>query len=656
MISTERIIHCINPDCEKPINNLGDRTCKNCQTPIVYRYLWAIGTNAANIPPETKIADRYEVITQQIWLDTQPGKPPEIPSELPSVVIPYLKLYPQKLHIPQPYGFTTSTTEDTEDTNDILLLENAPIDTKGNLYPIITEVWEEAKAVRQLYWLWQILQLWKPLSEMGVAASLLSPNNILVQGWCIKLLELYQTTETLTLQHLGQSWHSWVLVAKAEIAPGLSNIIQQMCQGEVDFTTISHQLNQLLLASAAELPLMVKVAGFTDAGLVMKHNEDTCFPNTTDKIDNYLNQHLSVVCDGIDGHEGGEVASQLAVQSLKLQIRAWLQDVAEQTEIVPPDLLQQQLAASLRVVNNMIWSRNDEQNRQGRERMATTLVMSIQLPQRIVTNTGWESENTHELYIANVGDSRAYWITPSYCQLLTIDDDMATREVCFGQSLYRQAITTANAHALTQALGTKEAESLQFAIKRFILEEDGILLLCSDGLSDHDWVEKSWQNYVIPLLTGKLTVEDAARNWVKLANEKNGQDNTSVVLTVVRTSQAHLVPVTPVPIVLETSETEEVASLSTETENFEAQAPAVDYLAESSLALIDLNLSEESASTPVKAANRGKLVLVLGGFLALLVGGTSLGLFAWWQLQPQSFGRLCQQLPPELQQFCPQRQ
>ncbi|MBD2293699.1 protein phosphatase 2C domain-containing protein [Anabaena sphaerica FACHB-251] len=656
MISKERIIHCPNPDCDQPINNIGDRLCQTCQTPILYRYLWATGTVAATIPPETKIADRYEVITQQICLDTQPGLPPDMVSELPPAVIPYLKLYPERLHIPQPYGFTSSLNADT---NDILLLENAPIDGKGNLYPRITEVWEQAKAVRQLYWLWQILQLWKPLSELGVAASLVSPDNLLIQGWCVKLLELHQTTEKLTLQDLGESWQSWVLVAKAEIAEGLSCIIQQMCQGDQDLATITNQLNQLLLASAAEMPLMLKVAGFTDTGPVMRHNEDTCYPSNSSDLDNYLNQHLSIVCDGIGGHEGGEVASQLAVQSLKLQIRAWLQDVAEQTEIVPPDLLQQQLEASLRVVNNMIWSRNDEQQRQGRERMATTLVMAIQLPQRIVTNTGWESENAHELYLANVGDSRAYWITPHYCQLLTIDDDMATREVCFGQSLYRQANTTPNAHALTQALGTKEAESLQFSIKRFILEEDGILLLCSDGLSDHDWVEKSWQDYAIPLLTGKLAVEDAARNWVKLANEKNGQDNTSVVLTVCHISQAYLVPVKAAPLVLELEPIQpedELAITAPEAETSELQAATVDSLADSSLALLDLDQAEESAPTVVKEANRGKLVVILGGFLALLVGGTSLGLFAWWQLQPQSFGQVCRQLPQQLQQFCPKRE
>jgi protein phosphatase len=233
---------------------------------------------------------------------------------------------------------------------------------------------------------------------------------------------------------------------------------------------------------------------------------------------------------------------------------------------------------------------------------------------------------------------------------------MATREVCFGQSLYHQVMQKDNANALTQALGTKEAEFLKFSIKRLILEEDGILLLCSDGLSDHHWVEKSWQNYAVPVLTGKLAVEDAARNWVKLANEKNGQDNISVVLTLCRISQAYLVPVQPAPMVVEPTETEELAITAPEAETSELETSNVESLADSSQALLDLDLTEKPALNPVKETSRSQLVVIMGGFLALLVGGTSLGLFAWWQLQPESFGRVCRQLPQQIQQFCPKRE
>ncbi|MEA5616691.1 protein phosphatase 2C domain-containing protein [Cronbergia sp. UHCC 0137] len=642
MTSTRRIIYCPNPKCNYPINLVGDKLCTGCQTPLVYRYLWATGTIAEKIPSGTKIADRYEVIKQQIWLDTEPGHPSNAPAELPKKVFPYLKLYQEQLHFPQVYGFTTTLPENGDD---ILLLENVPIDDTGKLYPNMINAWKQATPVRQVYWLWQILQLWTPLSELGLAQSLLLPDNLYVQGWCVRLLELHQTEEKLSLQDLGQFWQPWVATAQTPILESLTNIVQQMCQGEIELKAITTQLNQLLLSSAAELPLILQVAGATDPGTVMKHNEDACYPCTPGDLEDDLQPYLSIICDGIDGHEGGEVASQLAVQSLKLQIRALLKDVAEQPKIVPPELLQQQLEASLRVVNNVIWSRNDEQNRQGRERMATTLVMALQVPQRVETVSGSESDNAHELYLASVGDSRAYWITANYCQLLTIDDDLAMREVRLGRSLYRQASQRPDANALTQALGTKEAESLRFAVKRFILEEDGILLLCSDGLSDSNWVEKSWQEYIIPVLIGQLSLEDAVYNWIELVKEKNGTDNISVVLTLYRTSKASLVPITPTPLALAVSTSEELATTIPELTTSAIEATPVLSLAASSQALLNLDLSTELEPVPLPKASPAKMLVMVAGLLVLLLGGTSLGVLAWRQLNPQSFNQMCRQFP-----------
>lgn len=647
MISTEPIIYCINPECEQPINAMTDSVCASCQTPLVFRYLWASGTVGAKIPVGSKVGNRYEVVKQQIWLDTQPGLLPTIPAELPKEAIAYLKLYPYSLHLPQPYGMVS-----VGENENIWLLENVPIDNAGNIYPSITDVWEQATATRQVYWLWQIIQLWATLSDFALAKALLRPENLRVQGWCVRLLELPTTPETADLKDLGLLWQSWLSGANTNIAAVLGQICQQMCEPAAELKNITTQLNQLLLATAAELPLTVQMAGVTDAGATREHNEDTCYPNQDDG-DDLLLANLAIACDGIGGHAGGEVASQLAVQSLKLQIRALLAEIKEQPEVITPDLLEQQITACLRVVNNVIWSRNDEQKRQGRERMATTLVMALQVPQRIKTVSGKLSENAHELYLASVGDSRAYWITSQYCQLLTIDDDMATREIRLGRSLYRQALQRPDAHLLTQALGTKEAENLRVFTKRLILEEEGILLLCTDGLSDRHLVEKYWQDYATPVLTGKLTPEAAAQSWVQLANEKNGEDNTSVVVIFCRVNPEPLIPLTedkPLPVPVETEETaitlEETPELALE----------VSETAETALVPVDeQTTTEEPPLTPVTPPSHGKKLVLLGGILILLLGTASLGLFAWWRFYPQSFQQMCKKLPPDVQQICPPR-
>ncbi|MFM6198631.1 MAG: serine/threonine-protein phosphatase, partial [Dolichospermum sp.] len=70
MLSTQRMINCPNSECNHPFNLVSDTICDRCQTPLVYRYLWATGNQAAQIPLQTKVANRYEVIKPQIWLDT----------------------------------------------------------------------------------------------------------------------------------------------------------------------------------------------------------------------------------------------------------------------------------------------------------------------------------------------------------------------------------------------------------------------------------------------------------------------------------------------------------------------------------------------------------------------------------------------------------
>ncbi|KOP25092.1 serine/threonine protein phosphatase [Hapalosiphon sp. MRB220] len=645
MISTQRIVYCPNPICIRPSNPVDNRVCANCQTPLIRRYLWVIGSSAATITPGEKVGDRYEVIAPRIWLDTQPGKLPDIPSKIPKEIIPYLRLYQQRLHLPVVYGLVRYQTEAA---NHILLLENVPIDETGNLYPTLTTAWQQATAVRQVYWLWQILQLWQPLSELGVASSLLIPNNLRVQGWCVRLLQLQQSGQP-TLKDLGECWQSLVVNAKTQVANNLQKIVQQMCSGEAEFQDIATQLNTLLLASVAELPLSIKIAGTSDKGPEgLIQNEDSCYPHGKDAIADALSPKMAIVCDGIGGHEGGEVASRLAVQSVKLQIRALLQEVGEQAEVVAPDLLQQQLEASLRVINNVICNCNDEQKRTGTQRMATTMVMAVQVPQRIQTAAGWHSENAHELYLVNVGDSRAYWITREYCQLLTIDDDVATREVRQGRNLYRQALQRPDATALTQALGTKEGELLRPVIQRLIVEEEGLLLLCSDGLSDNHLVEESWRDYAAPVLTGELTLEAAVDAWIQLANQKNGHDNVSVVLTHCRVSSDYLVPVTPKKLQIEVVEEKQVEVV------LEAAPPEESEFAASSQVLLDLDISAttqtDDNTQPELQRQPGVLWLRL---LVLLVGSATVGLFAWQQLQLQTFQQMCKQLPQGVQQICP---
>ena len=640
-VSPPLYMQCPNLACSHPDNVLGKRVCDRCQSPLEYHYLWAIGKSVSQFSAGDRVGDRYVVMGSHIWLETKPAEAPDI-SIFPDEVQSYLQLYPHRLHVPGIYGFCIPAAQDP-----IFLLDNVPIDASGNLYPALALEWSATSAVRQVYWLWQMLQLWEPLKQQGVATSLLVPDNLRVEGWRVRLCELIpDRLSPPQLKDLANCWLPWMAYAQPQVARALQALIQNMQFAEATQAdlaafgvaaaiapngtvpmTLSAQLNQILLEQAAQQPLNLEIFGATTTGPQRSHNEDACFPispmprsSLTDKssVTDKLLPHVGIICDGIGGHEGGEVASQLALSSLKIQLSALIHEHADKPEPTSPAVIEQQLASIIRVTNNLISARNNIQDRAMRQRMGTTLVMAIQLPQRVAGN-----RNAHELYLVNVGDSRAYWITPRYCHVLTVDDDVVTREVSLGRHLYAEAMHRPDSGALTQALGTREGELLHPKVQRFIVEEDGLLLLCSDGLSDGDRVEQSWETNSRRVLRGEISLEQAVRSWVDLANQKNGHDNTSVVMLRCR--------VTDAPFETELIEDPEDDPMmdTADPEDFTAASRALLYGDD----LEEPHLKQPSVSGEPIASSKKPMnlwVVLALGIIGIVLGG--LGIIIWQQL------------------------
>jgi protein phosphatase len=606
--------------------------------PLINPYLWALGEAASTIAPGQEVAGRYRVIAPQVWLDTQPDHPLEPSDELHRELLPYLFLYPHKLHIPVVYD-QCSTPQGT-----VVLLENAPLEGAGSLQPSLQDSLTTATPLRQMNWFWQILRLWEPLSQCGVGASLLVTDNLRVEGWRIRLRELYAALgkdaplgagldvdrysigeiPQPALHHLGQTWSSLANETHSSIRGSLLAIGEKLQSPDADYPELLAQTNQLLLEQSAQSPLRIQIAAATDRGPQRDHNEDTSYPLPQDLLkrgiapDSQLIPHLSIVCDGLGGHEGGEVASQIAVRTLKLQMQALLSETLTLTQPLSPDLVMQQIAASIRVVNNLIDAQNNDQAREARKRMGTTLVMALHLQQPQGGPVGTSLDNpAHEVYIASVGDSRAYWITNRYCQCLTVDDDVACREVRMGRSTYRTALQRLDAGSLTQALGTRDGDQLYVNLQRLILDEDGVLLLCSDGLSDHGLVEQAWAESIGPILAATNPLEEDAQHWVGVANSRNGHDNVSVVL-----SRCRVTPDYPVLL-----GTEAIEPLPTPAESLTVASEAL---------LANLDASPETVVEVIAAEpKRGAGCWLKGlGFLALLAAAASVGYIGVQQLNP----------------------
>ncbi|MGL5063014.1 MAG: PP2C family protein-serine/threonine phosphatase, partial [Microcoleus sp.] len=477
--------------------------------------------------------------------------------------------------------------------------------------------------------------------------SLLVPDNLRVAGPWVRMLQLHQGNYQPTLRDLGEVWSGLVETAQPQVQSRLREICQFMRRSSMNFEAIALELNELLLEQASQLPLHLNVVGLTDTGPQRARNEDSCYPTTADFYSNKadgsekLIPYLTMVCDGVGGHDGGEVASQLAVQSLKALSQNLLAEIAQQEELVSPTTVMKQLEEIVRVVNNVISAQNNEQGKELRQRMGTTLIMALQLPQKIKISEDLRAENCHELYLVNVGDSRAYWISAEGCQRLTVDDDVASREVILGHGLYWEAQRRSDAGALTQALGTRDADFLQPTIQRFVIEDEGLLLLCSDGLSDNDWVEKYWADFGPAVLKGEMSVEDAAIFLVRLANEKNGYDNTSVVMTHCRMSPEKVTlfqtktasPSLSLPMSGPMSAPMSApisAPMSAPMSSASASVPTSGIARESKLSEASKQLlyAETAPSqTPPQKPQWLKFLVPLLGLVALMLGGLGLGLW-----------------------------
>jgi protein phosphatase len=231
-------------------------------------------------------------------------------------------------------------------------------------------------------------------------------------------------------------------------------------------------------------------------------------------------ENLMIICDGVGGQDGGEIASELTVNHIVQEIATRLpfaqKSAPTLSERLPYQQVLQEIEQGINQVNDRLNNRNNQEHRTERERMGTTLVMTLAEHQ--------------SLYIANVGDSRCYWITENSCQQVTVDDDLACREVRLGYALYREVVQLPRSGALVQAMGMAASDSLYPALQRLLISDRSLFLLCSDGLSDFDRVEQYWQTELVPILTGKVDLLTGRDRLMALANEKNGHDNTTIGL------------------------------------------------------------------------------------------------------------------------------
>ncbi len=267
------------------------------------------------------------------------------------------------------------------------------------------------------------------------------------------------------------------------------------------------------LAVTRDVPegIWLRYFGRTDVGLVREHNEDnflvvdvSASKRGIDEkpIDATLGDRGCVlaVCDGMGGAAAGEVASQMAVDTIHEMM----------TSAGPPkdrDHFARRLVRAVEEAGSRIFSAAKlDRTRRG---MGTTSTVA-----GLVDNT---------LFVGQVGDSRAYVLRGDQFALITKDQSLVNQLIEAGQLTEEEAEAFEHSNIILQALGTTEEVTVDLTFLE--LRRGDRLLLCSDGLSGlvHADMMKD-------VLRASRDLVDAANQLIAMANAGGGHDNITVIL------------------------------------------------------------------------------------------------------------------------------
>jgi serine/threonine protein phosphatase PrpC len=482
-----------------------------------------------------------------------------------------------------------------------------------------------------------------------MARTLIDFKLVRVDGLWVRLLELQADVAAVHISQLGDIWVQWLDLAKPEIAEPIAEFFYSLGRGEYDINSAIAYLDQMALKVMENQPLTVRIASASDVGQQREHNEDACYPDVkrqkrSEQADS-LRDRLAIVCDGLGGHEGGEVASSLAIKTLEQQLKTLLQQAENDPDFSAQGFIAQ-LEMVARVVNNQIVAINDQQQRQAQQRMGTTLVMAV-MPRP-------NGKMSNEVYVVHVGDSRLYCVTKDNLRQVTLDDDVATRETTLGYNFYAYSSQRIDGGALIQALGTRSSDMLIPRVQRFFIDEDCLLLLCSDGLSDFDRVEQICDRYLLPVLSEKKHLDRSCQDLIDQANELNGHDNITVALM-----RCRFAPIDPQED--QVSENDVLTSINTaeeEADTEDIQPETEEPAGTLALTSPDSPASEEiepelkdidSAKTEFAVPKQTNSAFIIILILVALILGSGLAAMQF----PQVKDWVRQNLPVSLQRFVP---
>jgi serine/threonine protein phosphatase PrpC len=242
-------------------------------------------------------------------------------------------------------------------------------------------------------------------------------------------------------------------------------------------------------------------AGLTDVGRKRNHNEDSYL------VDDGL--QLFVVADGMGGHAGGGTASRLAVETIDREMRA-----AKEAPDKPFD-------SALPLQESPL----PEYLRGAVEKACFEIFKAAQEDPRLAgmgtTTIALCVHREHALF-AHVGDSRAYLVRGELIQQISEDHSLVNEQIKAGMITAEEAKHSRYKNIITRSVGFEE--EVQVDVMGIVTQPGDFFILCSDGLAN--LVEDTEIRQVV----SSVSLEEAPKALIAMANERGGDDNITVIV------------------------------------------------------------------------------------------------------------------------------
>lgn len=234
----------------------------------------------------------------------------------------------------------------------------------------------------------------------------------------------------------------------------------------------------------------------SDVGKLREINQDAFY------YCDYEQLPIFAVADGMGGHNAGEIASNLAIQTIKESYYKEREDIIQQKLEIP------------RFINETLKKANEKIHIQSQEQknfngMGTTVTM------------GFIYDN--EIFIGHIGDSRAYLLKNGELIQLTQDHSLVAELVKNGSISREEAQNHPQKNIITRALGTDISVNIDILSRE--LEDNDIIMLCTDGLTN-----MVSEGKIKEILLSEDNSEILCNKLIYTANELGGFDNSTVMI------------------------------------------------------------------------------------------------------------------------------